>query len=69
MENVLYVVNPLLVSKKSNKFRLNLDLGNLNMHVYRDKVKFEDWDDIRLFRKWVFYVQVWYQVGLRPLRY
>ena len=51
VENVPYVVNALSVSKKNDTFKLNLDLRHVNMHVYRDKIKFEDWDDIKLFEK------------------
>ena len=38
-----HVVNPLSVSTKSEKKRLILDLRYVNQHIYKEKVKFEDW--------------------------
>ena len=38
------VVNPLLVSENgSEKLRLILDLRYVNNHVFKDKIKFDDW--------------------------
>ena len=38
------VINPLSVSiNASGKKRLTLDLRYVNSHVYKDKIKFEDW--------------------------
>ena len=43
-ENLPEVINPLSVSiNSSGKKRLILDLRYVNSHVYKDKVKFEDW--------------------------
>ena len=42
--NIPRVVNPLSVSVQRNgKKRLILDLRHVNKHVYKDKIKFEDW--------------------------
>ncbi|VDI76706.1 Hypothetical predicted protein [Mytilus galloprovincialis] len=39
-----YVVNPLSVAtQKSGKKRLILDMSQLNKHIKREKIKFEDW--------------------------
>ncbi|CAC5379968.1 unnamed protein product [Mytilus coruscus] len=39
-----YVVNPLSVAtEKSGKKRLILDMSQLNKHIKREKIKFEDW--------------------------
>jgi len=39
-----YCINPLSVANKSNgKHRLILDLGHVNKHVFKDKIKFDDW--------------------------
>ncbi|XP_057302674.1 uncharacterized protein LOC130636842 [Hydractinia symbiolongicarpus] len=39
-----HVVNPLSVSTQGNgKKRLILDLRHVNKHIYKDKVKFDDW--------------------------
>ena len=39
-----YVVNPLSVSENgSQKLRLILDLRYVNKHVFKDKIKFDDW--------------------------
>ena len=41
---VPYVVNPLSVSiQRNGKKRLILDLRHVNKHVYKDKIKFDDW--------------------------
>ena len=37
------VVNPLSVSSKNGKERLILDLRHVNKHVYKQKIKFDDW--------------------------
>ena len=42
VENVPCIANPLSVSKKSDNLRLILDLRHVNMHVYQDKIKFEN---------------------------
>ena len=43
-ENLQEVINPLSVSiNSSGKKRLILDLRYVNSHVYKDKIKFEDW--------------------------
>ena len=34
------------VSENSDKLRVILDLRHVNMHVYKDKIKFEDWEVI-----------------------
>ncbi|XP_057299732.1 uncharacterized protein LOC130630297 [Hydractinia symbiolongicarpus] len=44
-----HVVNPLSVSTKGGKSRLILDLRYLNQHIYKEKVKFEDWKVVREF--------------------
>ena len=44
MENIPYIVNSLSFSEKSDKLRLILDSKHVNMYVYKDKIKFEDWD-------------------------
>ena len=42
--NIPHVGNPLSVSVQQNgKKRLILDLRHVNKHVYKDKIKFEDW--------------------------
>ena len=42
--NQLQVVNPLTVSvQSSGKKRLIIDLRYLNKHVYKQKIKLEDW--------------------------
>jgi len=39
-----YCINPLSVATQSNcKHRLILDLGHVNKHVFKDKIKFDDW--------------------------
>ena len=38
-----YIVNPLSVSDNGEKLRLILDLRLVNGHVYKDKIKFDDW--------------------------
>ena len=43
VKNSPYVVNPLSVSENdSQKLRLILDLRYVNMHVFKDKIKFDD---------------------------
>ena len=37
------VVNPLSVSSNKGKKRLILDLRYVNLHIWKDRVKFEDW--------------------------
>ena len=37
------VINPLSVSKNSSGKKCLIDLRYVNTHVYRDKIKFEDW--------------------------
>ena len=42
--NIPFVVNPLTVSiQRSGKARLILDLRHVNIHVWKEKVKFDDW--------------------------
>ena len=38
-----HVINSLSVSAKGEKKRLILDLRHLNLHVFRNKIKFDDW--------------------------
>jgi hypothetical protein len=38
-----HVVNPLSVSSKGTKKRLILDLREVNLHVFKTKIKFDDW--------------------------
>ena len=38
-----YVVNPLSVSVKGSDRRLILDLRHVNLHVFKSKIKFDDW--------------------------
>ena len=57
-ENVPHTVNPLSISEKSVKLTLILDLRHVNMHVYKDKIKFEDFDDMLNYVQTMFYVQV-----------
>ena len=38
-----HVVNPLSVSISGEKLRLMLDLSYVNLFVYKDRIKFEDW--------------------------
>ena len=38
-----YLVNPLTVSVRGSQKRLILDLSSLNVNVYKDKIKFDDW--------------------------
>ena len=43
VKNSPYVVNPLSVSENdSQKLLLILDLRYVNMHVFKDKIKFDD---------------------------
>ena len=42
VENVPYIVTPLSVSQISDKLRQISDLRLINMHFYKDKLKFED---------------------------
>ena len=44
-----YVVNPLSVSVKGSKKRLILDLRHVNLHVYKTKIKFDDWKTMEEF--------------------
>ena len=37
------VVNPLLVTSNKGKNRLILDLRYVNLHLWKEKTKFEDW--------------------------
>ena len=41
VENVPYIVTPLSVSQISDKLRQISDLRLINMHFYKDKLKFE----------------------------
>ncbi len=43
VSHIPYVVNPLSVSEKCEKLRLILDLRLVNFHVYKDKIRFDDW--------------------------
>ena len=46
------IVNPLSVSKQSSgKLRLILDLRYVNLHLWKNKIKFEDWNTALLFFK------------------
>ena len=45
------VVNPLSVSSKNGKERLILDLRHVNKHVYKQKIKFDDWKVMEQFLK------------------
>ena len=47
--SALKVVNPLSVSTNGEKNRLNLDLRHVNKHIYKEKIKFEDWKTVREF--------------------
>ena len=38
-----HIVNPLSVSTKGTKKRLILDLRHVNLHVFKVKIKFDDW--------------------------
>ena len=38
-----YVINPLTVAKNKKKSRLVLDLRHVNLHLWKEKIKFEDW--------------------------
>ena len=43
-QNILFVINPLSVSvKNQGKKRLRLDLRYVNKHIFKQKIKFEDW--------------------------
>ena len=44
-----YVVNPLSVSVKNGKERLILDLRHVNQHVFKQKIKFDDWKTMEHF--------------------
>ena len=46
VENVWYIVNPFSVSEKSDKLRLILKLRHVNMHAYKNNIKYENWDDM-----------------------
>ena len=37
------IVNPLTVAKSKNKLRLVLDLRHVNLHLWKENIKFEDW--------------------------
>ena len=37
------VINPLTVAKSKNKLRLVLDLRHVNLHLWKENIKFEDW--------------------------
>ena len=41
------VVNPLTVSEKGMKKRLILDLRHVNLYLWKDRVKYEDWKTLR----------------------
>ena len=44
VKNAPYVVNPLSLSENGNqKLRLILDLRYVSKHVFKDKIKFDDW--------------------------
>ena len=45
-ERVPYIVQLLFANEKSDKLRQILDLWHVNMHVYKQKRKLEDWDDM-----------------------
>ena len=47
--NPPYVVNPLSVSENAGKLRLILDLRLVNKHVFKDKIKFDDWKTMESF--------------------
>ena len=38
-----HVINPLSVAERHGKLRLILDLRKVNLHVFKDKVRFDDW--------------------------
>ena len=43
-KNILFVINPLSVSvQNKGKMRLILDLRYVNKHIFKQKIKFEDW--------------------------
>ena len=44
-----YVSSPLSVSTSGEKKRLILDLSKLNFHVYKEKIKFDDWKSMQPF--------------------
>ena len=72
MENVPYIVNPLSVIEKSDKPRLILDLRLVNMHVYKNKIKFEDWDDMLNYVENEYFMckfaikQGYYHINIKP---
>ena len=39
-----FVINPLTVAKSKNKLRLVLDLRHVNLHLWKENIKFEDWN-------------------------
>lgn len=46
MSNAPYIVNPMQVGENVDKVKLILNLRHVNVHIYKDKIKFEDWDDM-----------------------
>ena len=46
MSNVPYILDILPFSEKSDKLRLILGLRQVNINAYKDKIKFEDWDEM-----------------------
>ena len=42
-EKVPFVVNPLSVSFRNEKKRLILDCRHINPHIFKERVKFDDW--------------------------
>ena len=45
MSNVPYILDILPVSENSDKLRLILGLRQVSINAYKDKIKFEDWDE------------------------